>query len=131
VSRTSLFATGALLAAAAVACSSETPAPEPTVDWSAAEAAAGIPPEPDPTDWRAYIDALTAIDPEIVHGEEEKAVDRGRNQCSSVASTPDDDAKLVDLTQQRFSSPEHPEGFGPEKSAKILAAVRKYLCPDY
>ena len=73
---------------------------------------------------------MIAIDPEIVD-DEEQAVDRGRNQCSSVANSPDDEPKLVDLTQRCFTSPGHPEGFGPEKSARILAAVRKYLCPDY
>lgn len=92
---------------------------------------ADIPPEPDAKNWSAYIAALTAIDPDIVHGKEEKAVDRGRDQCGSVRRSPNDQAKLVDLTTRRFISPDHPEGFGQAKSARILAAVRKYICPTY
>lgn len=90
---------------------------------------AGIPPEPNPATWGAYIADLTAIDPDIVHGKEEKAVDRGRNQCSLVHNELNDQAKLVDLTNQRFSSPNHPNGFGKEKATKILAVIRKHLCP--
>ncbi|MET8853489.1 hypothetical protein [Amycolatopsis sp. NPDC004625] len=72
---------------------------------------------------------LEVIDPDIVHGKPDKAVSRGRDQCTSVAQWPDDQAKLVGLAQQRFISPDHPEGFGPEKSTRILAVVRRYLCP--
>jgi hypothetical protein len=42
---------------------------------------------------------------------------------------PNDQAKLVGLVQRRFISPDHPDGFGPEKSVRILAVVRQYLCP--
>ena len=94
-------------------------------------AAAGTPPTPGPKAWRAYIAALDAIDPDIVHGKEEKAVDRGRNQCSSVKAWPNDQAKLIDLIRQRFTSPDHPGGFGPAKGRKILAAVRRHICPTY
>jgi hypothetical protein len=108
-----------------------TPSSSTTTAPPAEEAAAGIPPKPDAATQQSYIAALTAIDRDIVHGKEDKAVDRGRNQCSSVKEWPTDQAKLVDLTQKRFSSPEHPDGFGPAKSAQILAAVRKYLCLTY
>ncbi|MFE7559677.1 hypothetical protein [Kitasatospora sp. NPDC057500] len=56
---------------------------------------------------------------------------RGRDQCTSVAQYPTDQPKLVELTGKRFISPGHPQGFGPEKSAKILAAVRTHICPSY
>jgi hypothetical protein len=102
-----------------------------TFDMGSAEAAAGIPPKPDSATQRSYVTELTAIDPDIVHGDEDQAVDRGRDQCSSVKEWPGDQTKLVDLTQRRFTSPDHPEGFGPDKSAQILAVVRKYLCPTY
>ncbi len=103
----------------------------PSDVMSSIQAEAGIPPEPDPATWRKYINALNAIDPEIVNGKEEKAVDGGRDQCSSVKEFPDDQAKLVDLTNRRFLSPNHPDGFGKATAAKILAAVRKYICPTY
>lgn len=94
-------------------------------------AAAGIPPEPDAVTRGAYIDALDAIDPDIVYDDQDKAVDRGRNLCSSVKQWPTDQAKLVGLAEQRFTSPDHPEGFGDAKAKQILAAVRQYICPTY
>ncbi|GLH97341.1 hypothetical protein [Phytohabitans aurantiacus] len=103
----------------------------PAVDMSAALAAAGIPPAPEAKAWTAYIAALRKIDPAIVGDDEEKAVDRGRNQCGSVKEHPDDEAKLVDLTNKRFTAPGHSAGFGKAKATKILAAVRKYICPSY
>jgi hypothetical protein len=98
--------------------------------YASALADAGIPPTPNPEAWRAYIAALKAIDPDIVHGKEEKAVDRGRDQCGSVKDS-NDQAKLVDLTNLRFTSPGHPNGFGKAKATRILAAVRRYICPTY
>lgn len=97
---------------------------------ASAAAAAGIPPEPDQKTWAAYIADLKKIDLAIVD-DEEQAVDRGRNQCSSIKDFPADEAKLVDLTNQRFTAPGHPDGFGKAKATKILAAVRKHLCPTY
>ncbi len=96
------------------------------------EADAGIPPEPDRRTWAAYIAGLVAIDPDIVHGKEEKAVDRGRNQCRSIAEHRQDAdrSKLVELARQRFTSPGHPDGFG-SAAAKILVVVHRYLCPSY
>lgn len=112
----------AVPAAASTATSSPAAVPQNT------EAA---PATPDPATHRAYISALAAIDPDIVHGEDDKAVRRGHNQCVSIKEHSGDRARLVDLTQQRFTSPNHPEGFGPEKSALILNAVHQHLCPTY
>ncbi len=120
-----------LTAACGAQSTATSPSPTPTFDIQSAEAEAGIPPKPDAATQQAYISALVAIDPDIVHGKEDKAVSRGRDQCSSVKQWPNDQTKLVDLTQQRFTSPDHPEGFGPDKSAQIIAVVRKYLCPTY
>lgn len=91
----------------------------------------GIPPKPNTENRVAYIKALEAVDPDIVHGKQDKAVDRGRNQCSSVSNWPNDQAKLLDLTNKRFTSPNHPDGFGEKKAVQILAAVRTYICPTY
>jgi hypothetical protein len=96
---------------------------------ASAEAEIGIPPKPDAAGADAYIAALTAIDPDIVHGKPDKAVSRGRNQCSSIKDSPNDQAKLVRLTNTRFTSPDHPDGFGEAKAGRILEAVRTHLCP--
>ncbi|GLW93568.1 hypothetical protein [Actinokineospora globicatena] len=97
-------------------------------EFAAAESAAGIPPKPDAATADAYVRDLVAIDPEIVGKKPDRAVSRGRDQCGSVAQGYPED-KLVELVQRRFTAPGHSEGFGPEKSRKILAVVRKYLCP--
>jgi hypothetical protein len=102
----------------------------PNASNSSAAAVAGIPPEPDQKTRAVYIADLKKIDPAIVD-DEEQAVDRGRNQCSSIKDFPGDEAKLVDLTNKRFTAPSHPDGFGKAKATKILAAVRKHLCPTY
>ncbi|MFE7354383.1 DUF732 domain-containing protein [Streptomyces sp. NPDC057543] len=102
-----------------------------TEDRAAAREKAGLPPKPDAATTTAYIKALNAIDADIVHGKDEKAVDRGLNTCSSVKSSPKDQAKLVDLTNQRFTSPSHPEGHGAATAEKILKAARTHLCPDF
>jgi hypothetical protein len=145
----------AILALLAVltACATETPAPQPaapvaapitTTEVPPAVASAvdvppevmashlseaGIPPKPDAASSDAYIEALTAIDPDIVHGKPDKAISRGRNQCSSIKDHPSDQARLIQLAGVRFTSPNHPDGFGPIKSEKIVEAVRTHLCP--
>lgn len=121
---------GGLVTAVAVlslaACSGEQPDGEPSPSPPAIE---GVPPEPDQATAQAYIEALQAIDPDIVHGEPEKAIDRGRNQCSSIHEAPNDQARLVELTRQRFTSPDQPEGFSVKAGQQILTAVRTYICP--
>lgn len=117
---------------APTAASSSAPAvPSPAATPPTAAPPAGPPPTPGPAAWAAYIRALNAIDPDIVHGKEEKAVDRGRNQCESVREHPNDRARLIDLTNQRFTSPNHDRGFGLAKAEKILDAVRTYICPGW
>ncbi|MEV4615359.1 hypothetical protein AB0K43_22630 [Kitasatospora sp. NPDC049258] len=89
---------------------------------------AGLPPAPDGAATAKLIAALDAIDPEIVAGKPEKAVDAARNQCQAIFNFPKDRPKLVELTNQRFTSPAHPNGFGPEKADKILTALQSTLC---
>ncbi|MFI5930655.1 hypothetical protein [Actinoplanes sp. NPDC051494] len=79
----------------------------------------------------AYINDLVDIDPDIVGEKPDRAVSRGRSQCSSVKKWPDDKDKLIELAGKRFTSPDHPTGFGKVKSAKILKAVRRHLCPTF
>lgn len=100
-------------------------------DLAKAREAAGLPPSPEPAARAAYIDGLNAIDPDIVHGKDDKAVSRGINTCSTIKSSPKDKAKQIKLTGQRFTSPTHPEGRDAATSEKILNLVHKHICPDF
>lgn len=93
--------------------------------------AAGLPPTPKPAEWAAYIKALEAVDPDIVHGKEDKAISRGIDTCSSIKRYPDDRAKQIKFAGQRFTSPTHPEGRNTATAEKILTAAHKHICPDY
>ncbi|MFG2716462.1 hypothetical protein ACGFX2_38975 [Streptomyces goshikiensis] len=107
-----------------------TPASAPSADVEAARSAAGIPPSPAPPQRAIYLAALNKIDPEIVNGKDDKAVSRGLSQCQSMKDEKDP-TKRVESTNRRFIGPNHPDGFGPTKSAFILAAVQTNLCPTY
>lgn len=97
---------------------------------------AGIPPKPDQATTDAYIAALEAINPGIVYrggdttGDIDTAIDRGRNQCSTIQASPDDRARQIETTNQRFTSPDAPDGWGPETAARILDVVHQHLCPS-
>lgn len=93
-------------------------------------AEAGLPPEPDTATRTAYIADLNAIDPDIVHGKDDTAVSRGLNQCSTIKETKDR-KRLIETTNYRFTSPDHPDGHGTATAEKILDIVHKRLCPDF
>lgn len=110
------------------------PAPQgssaaPEASKPAPPADAGLPPAPDAAATAKLVAALDAIDPDIVAGKPEKAVEAARNQCQAVFSFPKDRQKLIDLTNQRFTSAKHPEGFGAQKAEQILTALQADLCP--
>lgn len=90
---------------------------------------AGMPAKPDTDVTAKLVAALDAIDPAIVGGKPDQAVDRARTQCQSMYQFPKDKTKLVELADQRFTTPDHPQGFGPDKAAKINEALRTTLCP--
>ncbi|MFF9625252.1 hypothetical protein [Streptomyces griseosporeus] len=94
-------------------------------------AAAPLPPRPDAHGEAAYVRALTAIDPDIVHDDEDGAVDRGRAQCRTIQAFPGDTDRQVADAERRFTSPGHPEGFGRAKAARIVDAVHTQLCPAF
>ncbi|MFF5503142.1 hypothetical protein [Streptomyces roseolus] len=98
---------------------------------ASARAAAGLPPKPDAATAAAFIAALDAIDKDIVHGKEEKALSRGADTCSAYKRYPGEEAKQLDQTNKRWSSPTHPDGHGLATAKKILAASHKHLCPDF
>jgi hypothetical protein len=109
----------------------------PTADASAvaaaiaaAEKAAGIPPYPNDETVAKYLTALKKINPEILEGRDpERIVDRGRDQCVTIKSFPDEPDKVLTFTNTRFSSPDHPNGFGDATAKKINKVIVKYICP--
>ncbi|MFF3209316.1 hypothetical protein ACFYYB_01520 [Streptomyces sp. NPDC002886] len=110
--------------------SADPSAGRPSADPSAARPDSGLPPSPAPAQRAAYLAALNTIAPEIVNGKDDKAVSRGLDQCQSMKGEKDP-AKRVAGANQRFIGPHHPDGFGPVKSALIVAAVQANLCPTY
>lgn len=91
-----------------------------------------IPPVPDQETAAAYLADLERINQEIVEDRDPTAlINRGRDQCTAVKEWPGDEAKWIDLANQRFTSPEHPEGLGEVTAARILKVVRKRICPTY
>jgi hypothetical protein len=116
-------------AASAAAPGAATPTDTaPTGPKPAQPSDAGLPPLPDAAATAKLVAALNAIDPAIAK-DPAKAVASARTQCQAVYHYPKDHDRLLRLTQQTFTSPDHPQGFGPEKSERILAAVQAGLCP--
>ena len=90
----------------------------------------GYPPEPDAATAAAFIKALDAIDADVVHGKDEKALSRGADTCRAIKNHPER-AKQIEQTNKRWSSPNHPNGHGLATAEKILDAAHKHLCPDF
>lgn len=110
--------------------SSSSAAPR-SVDPDAARAAAGLPAEPKGAQRQAFLDGLNAIDKDIVHGKDDKAISRGIDTCGAIKSFPGDITKQVEQTNKRWTSPTHPEGHGQTKAGQILAVVHTTICPTY
>lgn len=126
-----LILLGCALVGTLSACgSAETakPATSSGTTSSPAAPAAGIPSKPDAATQAAYIADLDAIDPDIVHNRPDTAVSRGRDLCSKWAP---DRAKVVEQARQRFTSPSHPDGYGPAVAGQIADVVHTRLCPSY
>lgn len=102
-----------------------------STDPDAARAAVGLPPEPKGPARKAFLDGLNAIDKDIVHGKDDKAISRGIDTCGIFKRFPGDTAKQVDQTNKRWTSPTHPEGHGQTKAAQILAVAHATICPTY
>lgn len=98
-------------------------------DLDKAREAAGLPPKPDAA--KAFVDALNAIDPDIVHGKDDKAISRASNTCSAFKHHPGDRTKQIELTNKRWISANHPDGHGLATAEKILDLAHKHICPDF
>ncbi|MEU5451924.1 hypothetical protein [Streptomyces californicus] len=90
---------------------------------SDAEKTAGVPDTPTGTDRAAYLAAIKAVDPRIVE-DEEKAIDAGRNQCSSLAGGGN---KVDWLAAQRFGNNTRP--LTDAQGKQLNTALRATLCP--
>lgn len=105
--------------------------PEPSISVvpvpSVVQSFAAAPP-PNRATVRQYIADLNAIDIDIVHGDVDTAVNRGRAQCASIAQFPKDTDRLLKLVNERFTSPRHPNGFGDTAAVRILLVIRQHLC---
>ncbi|MFG3085114.1 hypothetical protein [Streptomyces parvulus] len=97
------LAAAALLALTACTSSSDDEANKPTAtpspDFSKAEKAAGIPPEPTGAKRQQLLDALAKAAPDVVKYEDD-AIDAARNQCSAINGG---GAKLDWTASQRFT----------------------------
>ncbi|MCX4546926.1 hypothetical protein [Streptomyces sp. NBC_01565] len=111
--------------------SANAPATTASADPDAARAAAGLPPEPKGAQRKAFLDGLNAIDKDIVHGKDDKAISRGIDTCGTVKNHPGDLAKQVEQTNKRWTSPTHPDGHGQTKAAQILAVSQATICPTF
>lgn len=125
---TALAATAAAIVALA-GCDSEdkqdaAPKPKPSTSAPAQQADTGIPPEPTGTKRAAYLAAIKAIDPALVT-DADKAIDAGRNQCSSLNGGAQN---VNNSAAQRFGNDAHP--LTDEQGKALNAALRKTLCPD-
>ncbi|MET9922623.1 hypothetical protein ABZZ04_37000 [Streptomyces sp. NPDC006435] len=102
-------------------------AEEPPVDDSGkssdAERAEGIPDAPIGDARDAYLDAIAAVDQRLIV-DEQKAIDAGRNQCSSPAKPND---KIDWTAAQRFGNDAQPLTDAQGKA--LNEALRKSLCP--
>lgn len=123
-----ILASTTLLLATLTACSSsdgsdDKPTPTPSVNQSAAEADAGIPPVPTGAKRAAYLAAVKAVDPTLAD-DPDKAIDAGRNQCSALdggGSNPDH------FAAERFGNDAHP--LTDDQGKALNAALRVTLCP--
>lgn len=106
-------------------------AASPSADPDAARIAAGLPPEPKGAQRKAFLDGLNAIDKDIVHGKDDKAISRGIDTCGLVKNFPGDLTKQVEQTEKRWTSPTHPDGHGQVKAAQILAVAQAAICPTF
>ncbi|MGW1268557.1 hypothetical protein [Streptomyces sp. NPDC002491] len=100
---------------------SRTSAPAPSVDTSAAEEAAGIPPKPDAAIRTVILDVLKAINPSIVT-DDDKTIDDARNQCSTINSGGNADQ----TAKARFSTPDHK--VTDAEAQAINAALKVSIC---
>jgi hypothetical protein len=89
-----------------------------------------FPSPPDQQHRDGYLAALRSINLELTEDRAPDAlVNRGLDQCRDLKERPSDE--WLTWVNTRFTSPEHPNGFDDVTAGKVLAAVRKYICPTF
>ncbi|MEK8108667.1 hypothetical protein NKG94_34535 [Micromonospora sp. M12] len=79
----------------------------------------------------AYLAALRKIDPRSSATRTPTGWSTGAGPVHQHQEWPNDQATVLKFANTRFTSPEHPNGFGDTKAKKINEAVRKHICPTY
>ncbi|MFE9766615.1 hypothetical protein ACFYPC_19120 [Streptomyces sp. NPDC005808] len=130
--RTTIAVATTALAITLVGCSSDNDdskpkttesSSRPSTDTSAAEKAAGLPPEPTGAERDAVLAAIHDVNAKLTT-DEDKAIDAARNQCSALdggATNPDHTAAL------RFSY--DAVTLTDDDGAHLNTGLRKTLCP--
>lgn len=89
-----------------------------------------FPAAPDQEHRAGYLAALEEVNPELVEDRDPDAlINRGIDQCRDLKERPK--GQWLMWVKTRFGSPEHPDGFDDATSAKVLAVIRKYICPSF
>ena len=122
-----VFAALGIIGSAVTDDGEQTPTATPSTARPSATAPAA--PAAEPEYDRKYVAALEAIDRDIVHGKPDKAQRRGENVCTALESATTRDAQIA-AVELRFTSPDHPTGFGTAKAERILAVTVEHLCPE-
>lgn len=113
-----------------VSTATSEPPPLTSEQWASLEPKSNFPPQPSPRNAAAFLARLEAINPELVEDRDPDAlVNRGLDECRDLKERPK--GQWLTWVNTRFTSPEHPNGFDDGTAGKVLAAVRKYICPTY
>lgn len=80
---------------------------------------------------RSFLAELQAINSEILHEKsDEILIDRAIRQCEDINKGQKTRQTLIQYVNYRFTTPNHPNGFGNSTSELILIAIEKYICPE-
>ncbi|MGW0664327.1 DUF732 domain-containing protein [Streptodolium elevatio] len=86
----------------------------------------GAPPAPDAATRAKYIASLNSINPALVDGKEDRAVDRGLDVCLDLGAKKDHATVLKNI-QERFGSPT--VTVTADEADRIKAVANSWLCP--
>lgn len=100
--------------------------PSAAANTSAAANPAGVPSAPDAATRAKYIASLDSINPALVDGKEDRAVERGLDVCLDLAAKKDHATVLKNI-QERFGSAT--VTVTADQADNIKAVTNSWLCP--